>query len=228
MHNPFMYVPTIADELKKLDKSSAEYKKLMQRVLKSRFFSQAIMAATRDCEEAWFMDAKEKVIQNSHMLLIFIRIGVITALLALIAWIIQFGIAENIPLILLISAIVAAAFMFYYSNRVGKCMDLCAGMFLDRYENKAPHLSNERLITLVEIECSVKDFIEPSELCKQIPCGCYSCKSKFTSDKLMTVEGDRDYHCPECGKATVISERCGHEITDELLNDMHDYWGSED
>lgn len=223
-----MYVPAIADELKKLDKSSAEYRRLMQRTLKSDFFSQAIMTAAQYCEEDWFKETKENLIQSSHMLLMFIRIGVITALLSLITRIAKLGVDENIPLILLVAAVVAALFIFYYSVRVRRCIDLCAELFLDRYENKAPRLSKKRLATLVEIECSVKDFIASAELCAQIPCGCYSCKSKFTSDRLVSVEGDRDYHCPECGRATVISERCGYEITDELLNDMHDYWSGED
>ncbi len=56
-------------------------------------------------------------------------------------------------------------------------------------------------------------------------CGCFSCVTTFTSNKIEEWVDDNDCAlCPNCGIDSVIGDKSGYPITKEFMSEMHKHW----
>lgn len=226
MENPFKYVPGTAKQLTALDRNSKEYKKLMKKVCSSPAFSAKLTESiVRGAEIGEDDNTLNAIAHDTRMLVWFLRIAVVCAGAG--AAIEAFF--RNSPLIdysiyLFGAGALTIPFAVYHGHGTSKGLRHYAEKCLESYRIPDERFSDERIDELIALRTSNTDVIATSELDMKIPCGCYGCISHFTSDRLQHVPEEAEYTCPVCGRTTIISERCGREITDELLRDMHDYW----
>ena len=59
-------------------------------------------------------------------------------------------------------------------------------------------------------------------------CGCFYCLSVFKPESIKEWTDDETQAstalCPYCGVDSVVGDKSGFEITENLLNQLHDYW----
>ena len=226
MENPFCYIPFIAKKLKEADKNTKEYRKQLKEACRdSLFYSKLTECVITDRDNKKTKPFRKQLSNDTRMLIFFVRVGVIAAIIGAIGAIFfrdsAFG--RN-AMYIFAAALVTLPFVIGYIVHSNKLTVKMAEVYLEDYKLPDERFTDQRIEELVLIRASTKDFIHTSELENDIPCGCYNCVSRFGSSQLKTVEMSNEYACPFCGKTTVISERSGHEITDELLQDLHDYW----
>ena len=222
--NPFKYVPEAANLLKSLEKDSKEYMYAFDRLMKRNAFVAKLVDCANTNDDDEFRPQKLKLSDATSQLItsiVFIPIAIIAFLVFAIY---NKTIPHRFLVYALLAALIALIFTLHYGRKMSDQLFNIADFFLEKY--KASALCTETVKLVIDVRTSITDVIAPGELSQKIECGCYSCMSKFTSDMLKPGEDihSNEYVCPVCGKTTVISARCGHEITDSLLKDMHDYW----
>ena len=224
-YNPFKYIPQIGVQLKRCDKNSEEYISIMKKLLKSKGFMHVLMDNIVSSSDEFIIKERKPLNEYSDMSSFFLKVSFIGTVASVILYT---GIAG--PLLAgyakysLAASLLAFPFALYAGGKAGNHVSTCIDHYLDDYKLPSPRFTLDMMRRMVLIECTGMDFMNAETLKLQIPCGCYSCKGKFSSEKISLCTDGEQYKCPLCGAATVISERCGFEINDELLNDMHEYW----
>lgn len=226
MENPFCYIPFTAKRLKDMDKGSKAYKKLMKFACRnSLFYTRLSECLIRDSENEKTKAIRKQIINDTRMMLLFLNIAIFAGLAATGGILLMrdsfFG--RN-AVYIYAAALCTLPFVLYYVSHSNALTVRMAEKYLEDYKLPDERFTEQRIAELILVKATTKDVIHTSELEKDIPCGCYNCRSKFKSSELKIVELSEEYVCPCCGETTVISERCGAEITDELLQDLHDYW----
>lgn len=63
------------------------------------------------------------------------------------------------------------------------------------------------------------------EITQSTSCCCFYCKSRFPSNevKWWTDKGTTAL-CPHCSVDSVIGDKSGIDLTDQLVNHMHEFW----
>ena len=226
MENPFSYFPNTAKKLKEMDKSSAAFKKAVRKLSDNSLFSTKLTeCVVEEIQSGDENDNVREISADTKMMFGFMRFGILCTSTATLAMVVLTGgfLHENY-IYIYAAAVLTVPFIVYYGRKVKKHMTSLAEKYLDRYRLPDKRFSDERIRELIAVRTSKTDVISTHELKNGIQCGCYTCLSRYPSNALTIVEESAEYVCPVCGKTTIISERCGHSVTDELLQDMHDYW----
>ena len=225
MYNPLKYVPEAAIALKRCEKNSPEFKRITKGLMRDKFFMQILNKNIMHSTETPITDVRNELFSESGMASFF-KHATVLSIFAAVSIAFSFLTTSYIAYVKYPVGIAVVSFIFFIRSNAKKNVHIlkCIEHYLDSYKIPDAHFSIKSMIQMVLIECSFMDVIGYDSLNQALQCGCYTCKSKFTSDKMCNVDGDGLYKCPYCSKATVISERCGFEITDELLSDLHDYW----
>lgn len=227
IHNPFKYFPKIADELKKADKNSRKYKKLLRRTTErnSIFVARLTECLIEDTERSGVYYLRNSFVYESKNVFMFICIGIIAIILSALFRLGVFGeAAVDYSVYALIAALGTFPFIGFYGHKTHVTIRKLAEIYLEDFCVTDEKFTPEYMQRLADITNSDNDIILQDELETQIPCGCYTCKHVYTSDRLVVSERTHKYICPHCGKTTIVSERCGEHITQELIDDLYEYW----
>lgn len=225
MTNPLKYVPQIAAEIKTYGKNSREYRETVKALIKNRIFMNPLMEAIGNSNERVIETEREELIRATSDMVLFAKIAILAFLAAAVTRTRVLGeMLSEYAMYIFAAAVVAIPFSFFSGRKTGKHVYKCIEHYIDTYCPPDSRFDISLMNKMVRVRCSPTDVIDMESLKLKIPCGCYFCKSKFPSDELLHVEGQNEYVCPVCGRTTVISDRCGEEVSEQLLDDMHDYW----
>lgn len=225
-HNPFKYVPKLACELKAADKKTRKHRKLLRAVVRNPLFTEKLTECLiKDSEQSRISALKNKFIYESQNTLLFVSVGLATIF---IASVLRLGVlgesAIRYSLYALVASVMALPFIAFYAYKSNSRMNQLAEVYLERFTVPNDKFTPEYMQHLVELSTTAKDIIPHGDLDKRIPCGCYGCKSLYTSNALISNDYLGEYVCPNCGKTSIISEKCGEHITQELIDDLYEYW----
>ncbi|MBQ9949551.1 MAG: hypothetical protein IJO93_02390 [Clostridia bacterium] len=225
MTNPLKYLPQIAAEIKTYGKNSREYHEAINALTKNKYFMNLLMETVEDSNESVIEAERAEIMRATTDVALFGKIAILAFLAAAITWTGVLGeTLSEYALYIFAAAVVAVPFSIFSGRKMGKHVYRCIEHYIDTYCPPDSRFDISLMTKMVRVRCSLTDVIDVESLKLKIPCGCYFCKSRFPSDELRHVDGQNEYVCPVCGRTTVISERCGEEISEQLLDDMHDYW----